>query len=53
MTAKDEFLFMELCHSLLSLDNELNVAQSVIIFISSCSEIVAIREIKVYVGLIV
>ena len=32
MTAKAELLFAELFHSLLSLDNELNIAQSVIIY---------------------
>ena len=33
---KAELIFVEPFHSLLSLDDELNVIQSVIIFLSSC-----------------
>ena len=44
--AKAELLFAELFHSLLSLDDELNVNQSVIIFLSSCPKIVTVHGVE-------
>ena len=38
MTAKAELLFAELFHSLLSLDDELNIAQSVIVYFKFMSK---------------